>query len=245
VDITNQAMLFAATLLLCFFPFAIVATALAGKPMAKVLASRLGLNEQASAAVGRLFNSTAATSEAVTGSASAVFFVFGGLAAATALQVLYERTFGLERGGATDVIRRLAWLAVLLGVSFLAGWAARWLHRHGGDLLLVFLGLIVYTGFSWSTMWFLLHGRISWLALFPAALATGIFWLGMHAAFALFFSRMVISEDREYGPIGTVFALMAYLIAVGVVVILGAVVGIIWREEGWSVRRTFRRTRAR
>jgi membrane protein len=83
-------------------------------------------------------------------------------------------------------------------------------------------------------MWLLLAGRISWRTLFPAACATGVFWLGMEVAFSFFFSGMVISESREYGPIGVVFALMAYLIAIGVVVILGAVVGLVWQERGLS-----------
>jgi hypothetical protein len=38
----------------------------------------------------------------------------------------------------------------------------------------------------------------------------------------------------EYGPIGMIFALMAYLIAIGVVVILGAVTGLIWQDRGLS-----------
>ena len=49
--------------------------------------------------------------------------------------------------------------------------------------------------------------------------------------FALFFSGIVTSGDRRYGPIGIIFALLSYLIAIGVVVILGAVVGLAWQER--------------
>jgi uncharacterized BrkB/YihY/UPF0761 family membrane protein len=41
----------------------------------------------------------------------------------------------------------------------------------------------------------------------------------------------VVSNENKYGPIGVVFALMSYLIAVGVVIILGAVVGMVWNER--------------
>jgi membrane protein len=58
-----------------------------------------------------------------------------------------------------------------------------------------------------------------------------VFYLGMDAVFALAFSGMVTSNDQKYGPIGIVFSLMSYLIAIGVVVILGAVTGLVWQER--------------
>ena len=53
----------------------------------------------------------------------------------------------------------------------------------------------------------------------------------MEAVFSLFFSAMVISDDNKYGPIGIIFALLSYLIAIGVVVILGAAAGLVWHER--------------
>jgi len=53
----------------------------------------------------------------------------------------------------------------------------------------------------------------------------------MEAVFSLFFSAMVISDDNKYGPIGIIFALLSYLIAIGVVVIMGAVAGLVWQER--------------
>ena len=54
---------------------------------------------------------------------------------------------------------------------------------------------------------------------------------------------MVISNSKEYGPIGIIFALMAFLIAIGVVVILGAVTGIVWQERGLSFAAAFKKLR--
>ena len=102
------------------------------------------------------------------------------------------------------------------------------------------VALIYFTGYWWFTLWLLLAGRVPWRRLFPCACATGLFWLGMEAVFALFISRMVISENQEYGPIGIVSALMAYLIAIGVVIILGAVVGLVWLERGLSFKAALR-----
>ena len=65
-----------------------------------------------------------------------------------------------------------------------------------------------------------------------SAVATALFWIGMEVVFSIIFSNTVISDNNKYGPIGVVFALMSWLIAIGVVVILGAVAGIVWRDRG-------------
>ncbi len=231
MDVINQGMLFAATLLLCLFPFLIVVSALADRSVVNALTRFTGLNGQAAADADHLFASSAATASAVVGTASMVFFVLGGIAAATALQQIYERAFDLPHRGMKDIPRRLAWLAVLIGASLLTGWAAPGLGHAGGPALVAAAGLVWSTGFWWVTMRILLARRVSWRALFPAACATGVLYVAMEVVFSLFFSAMVISDDNRYGPIGVIFALLSYLIAIGVVVILGAVVGLVWHER--------------
>ena len=231
MDVINRGMVFAATLLLCLFPFLIVVSALAGRPAAQSLTRYTGLNSQAAADIGYLFASPAATTSAVAGTASMVFFVFGGIAAAAALQQIYEQAFDLPHRRIKDLPHRLAWLAVLIAASLLAGWAGPWLRHAGGSALLAAAGLVWAIGFWWLTMRILLAGRISCRALFPAACATGVLYVAMQTVFSLVFSAMVISDEHTYGPIGTIFALLSYLIAIGVVVILGAVAGRAWRER--------------
>jgi membrane protein len=230
MDFMNRGMLFAAVLFLCFFPFLIIVDALAGRSATTRLLRRLGLDQAAAAEVSHLFTSSSATSSAITG-ISWLIFVLGGIAAAAALQGLYERAFDLDGRGMKDLPRRLIWLAVLVGSAYLAGLAGPSLRGSGGPVLLFVIGLIAFTVFSWFTMWFLLAGRISWRDLFPAALATAIFWIGMEVVFSIIFSSMITSDSKKYGPIGVVFAFMSWLIAVGVVIILGAVVGVVWRER--------------
>ena len=231
MDFINRGMVFAATLLLCLFPFLIVVSALAGRPAAQSLTRYTGLNSQAAADIGHLFASPAATTSAVVGTASMVFFVFGGIAAAAALQEIYEQAFDLPHRRIKDLPHRLAWLAALIGASLLTGLAGPGLRHAGGPALLAVAGLVWATGFWWLTMRILLAGRISWRALFPAACATGVLYVAMQTVFSLVFSAMVISDEHTYGPIGTIFALLSYLIAIGVVVILGAVAGRAWHER--------------
>ena len=84
---------------------------------------------------------------------------------------------------------------------------------------------------------------ISWRDVFPAVVATAVFWLGMEAVFSVIFSGMVTSYDTKYGPIGVVFALRSWLIAIGVVIILGAAAGIVWQERNLSFRAALKKLR--
>jgi membrane protein len=231
MDFINRGMLFAATLLLCLFPFLIVVRALAGRPALNTLTQYTGLNGQAAADMNHLFASSAATASAVVGTASMVYFVLGGIAAATALQQIYEQAFDLPHRGMSAIPHRLAVLGVLLASSLLTGWAGPGLRHAGGPVLLAAAGLVWSTGFWWLTMHILLAGRISWRELLPAAIATGVLYVSMEVFFSFFLSGMVVSNDKKYGPIGIVFALLSYLIAIGVVVILGAVLGLVWQQR--------------
>ena len=239
LDFINKGMLFAAVLLLCFFPFIIVGNALAGQSAVTGLVRHLGLNQQAAKDVSDLFASSSTTSNAVTGTAY-VFFILGGIAAASAVQDLYERSFELEARGLKDIFRRFVWLVVTIAFVSLSAVAGPWLHNAIGLWLVAILALLGLTFYWWLTMWFLLSRRVSWRALFPSAVATALFWVGMEVVFSFIFSGTVISDDKKYGPIGVVFALMSWLVAIGVVIILGAVVGLVWREQDLSFSRAFR-----
>jgi membrane protein len=241
VDFLNQGMIFAGTLLLCAFPFLIVVDALHGQSTARGLGRRLGLNRQAAGDIGHLFTSSHATVASVTGVAW-VFLVLSGYSLAASLQGLYHRVFGLDSRTTRDAPRALIWLVLLVAWLVASGWAGPRI-RKGGPVEFAVVGLVLFTLFWWFTMWLLLAGRIPWRRLLPCAVATGVFWLGMEAVFAVIFSGMVTSDHNEYGPIGTVFALMSYLIAIGVVVILGAVTGLVWQERGLSFRAAVRKLR--
>ena len=160
MDFINKGMLFAAILLLCFFPFLIVANALAGRSAVTGMVRRFGLNQQAASDVSHVFASSQATSSSITG-AGYVLFVLGGLAAATAVQDLYERAYGLPSRGIKDMPRQAVWLAVVVGFAVLAGWAGPHLGDAGGPVLLGLIGLVALVAFWWFTMWFLLAGRVS------------------------------------------------------------------------------------
>jgi membrane protein len=115
--------------------------------------------------------------------------------------------------------------------------------RAGGPVLFSSAVLVAFTGFWWFAMRFLLGGRVAWRRLFPCAVASGLCWLGMVAVFAATFPGMVISSDDRYGPMGIMFDLLSSILAVGVVIILGAVTGLVWQERGLSFPAALRKMR--
>lgn len=235
LDFMNEAFILAALLLLAFFPFLIVVSALANRSVARGLASRIGLNHQASEIVGHLFNSAATTSNALT-AGSIVTLVFGAFAISGTLQALYEKIFSLDNRGMRDIHRLLVWVAITCLGSWGAGALARPIRNSdAGPVLLGIVSFVSVTLFFWWTMHFLLGARVSWRDLLPCALATAFCWIGLGVFSSFYFSNAVISNNRTYGEIGTIFTLMSWLIAVGVVVILGGVAGVMWNE--WREKR--------
>jgi membrane protein len=243
VDFISQAMVLASTLLLCAVPFFLIVTALAGQSAASSLSRRMGLDEQAAADVGKLFASSSAISNAVTG-LSWVFFVLAGLAGAKAVQQLYQRVFDVQARGAADSVRALVWLALVVGVLFAVSGAGPGL-RGTGPVLFWIAHTVLSIGFFWLSMWFLLAGKIAWRRLLPCAVATGVCWVGMMAVFAVIFSGLTVSYAERHRLIGTVFALMSFFIAIGVVLVLGAALGLVWTEHGLSFRSALGRERRR
>jgi membrane protein len=229
-DIIDRGMLFAAVLLLCFIPFLLVLQSLAGRTRASGFIMRFGLTGEAAHAVRQALTSPSTTSAAIDG-LSWVFFIVGGIAAAAAIQELYERVFEVQGRGFRDMPQRIIWLAVAVGAVSLSAWAQPWLHSVGGPVLVGLVALIGGTAFWWFSMWLLLACKLRWRELFPSALATGVCWLGMQIAFRLTLSSTIVSDYKKYGSIGVVFAIMSLLIAIGVVIMLGALLGVVWRER--------------
>ena len=230
-DFMSKAIMLAAILLLCFIQFTFVVSAFTGRTGDVTgLVRRLGLNHEAARDVSAIFAPAHATTSSISG-AGYVLFILGGIAAASAIQDLYEKVYGLDALGMKNLVRQLAWLAWFIGGSLLVAAVAPSLHRLGGQGLLWALGFVVWFVGWWVSMWLFTAGRVAWRELFPSAVATAVCWTGMYAVFHLVFSSSITSDYKKYGPIGVVLALMSFFIAIGVVIVLGAVFGIVWRER--------------
>ncbi|MFF8280952.1 YhjD/YihY/BrkB family envelope integrity protein [Streptomyces lateritius] len=226
LDFLGNCFQLAALALLCFFPLLIVVTTAAGRDAAATVAGWLGLDQQASQAVASLFaegeNSGSLTL------ASAGMLLVGGVAVADTLQNWYQRLFDVPRRGWRDLPAQLAWLTLLFvyaGVQAVVG------RLLGHVLAQAPFGLLTATGFWWTTMYVLLAPAVPWRALLPAAVVTALCWTGLGVFSTFYFSQTIVVNSEKYGPIGVVMVILSWLVAVGVVIHLGAVVGRMYAER--------------
>jgi membrane protein len=239
LDFMNQAILFGAGLLISLLPFLVLLSAFASERVDDDLALHLGLDHRAATIVSHLFNQAPAkvTSGMIL---SFIIMLAGTLTVAASLQQIYEKVFDQpHKGGMRVVPRYFVWILVMVAVGGLVSFIGRPVRNlPGGFALIEVLTLAVFAPFMWWTMHFLLAGRVPWARLLPSAVATGLFAAGLGVFSALYFSATIISDDHIYGPIGAVFSLVTWMIAIGAVIILGSVAGELWYERSIRDRKS-------
>ncbi|MFI9720864.1 YhjD/YihY/BrkB family envelope integrity protein [Streptomyces sp. NPDC052396] len=229
VDFFGNSFQLAALAILCFFPLLIVISTAADRSTATVIAGWLGLDHQAAKAVATLFNS-GHNSSGLT-AVSVVMLVFAAMTVAGTLQGWYQKVFAVSVHGWRLLAVRLVWLASLLAYSVAHAVAGRALSKAGGPVLQFLAGLVLATLFWWWSMTVLLAGTVPGRRLFPAALVTAVCWMGLGVFSALYFSAAIVTNERRYGPIGVVMVILSWVVAVGVVIHLGSVVGCRYLER--------------
>ena len=128
--------------------------------------------------------------------------------------------------GWLNVLRWLVWALAAAAEVYVDAVISRPLRdRPTGRVFLGLGNLVIVNALFWWGLHFLLHGREPWRRLFPATLATGVFWVGLGAFASLYFSSTLVSDSHLYGTIGVVFTLVTWFIAMGAVITLGAVFG--------------------
>jgi membrane protein len=231
LDFVNQATLLGAGLLASLLPFLILLSAFANKRVDDDIALRLGLDHRAEAIVEQLFHSSPATVSVATLS-SLLFVAAGTVAVASSLQQIYEKVFRQPRRGMRDLPRLLIWVAAVCGVVAFQSMVGRPVRNAwGGRGVIDLVTFAVYTPFFWWSMHFLLAGRVGWRRLLPSAVATGSLLTVLGIVSEFYFSSMIITDSRTFGDIGAVFALLTWLIAMGVAIILGALAGAVWHNR--------------
>ena len=230
LDFVNSIVLFGASLLLSVLPFIILLSSLADRRIDTDLSRHIGLDHQGARIFSQLFRSSPTHSAAPIVTAL-IFALAGTMAVAGSLQVIYEQVFGQPHRGWRDVLRFLTWAGVLFGVLVAESILSSPVHAAGGA---VAQGLVSYAGtaaFFWWTMHFLLAGRVPWHRLIHAAILTALFWIGLELLSSVYFSAAIVSDSRLYGTIGVVFSLLTWFIAIGAVIVLGAVGGATWDQR--------------
>jgi membrane protein len=230
----DQIVLFGAGLLVSLLPFLILLSAFASNRVDDDIALRLGLNRQASGIMTHLLTSAPASLNVATAT-SLLFVAAGTLAVAGSLQQIYEKVFHQEHRGLRGVYRLLIWVVALcLVVAFesVVGRPVR--DASAGAGLVELITFAIWTPFFWWTMHFLLAGRVPWRRLLPSAVFTGAFYAGLGVFSKFYFSATITSDSKTYGTIGAILGILTWFVAIGAVIILGAVAGVVWEDRKTS-----------
>ena len=238
VDFGNRIVLFGASMLLSVLPLIVLLSAFANSRVDDDISRHLGLNNQGARIVGGLFRTSAASFNFAV-LLSLLLSLAGTIAVARSIQVVYERAFDRSPAhGIRNLLRCLVWVSSLAGLLIADALYSKSLRsRPAGPLVLGLVDFAVLLLFFWWSFHFLLVGRESWRRIVPSAIATALFWIGLGVVASIYFSSNIVSDSRLYGTIGVVFSLMTWFIAIGAVITLGAVAGVVWQSRRSARRR--------
>jgi membrane protein len=225
------------------FPLLLFATAVlgffaAGNPnLAGSVVDELGLTGDAAQAV----RDTIAAAEGSRRTASVIGVVgllWSGLGLVAALQYAINTSWQATGHGWKDKLKGLLWLggATLLflgsfAVSAALNFLPAWLSPVN---ILVGLGLN-FALWLW-TMKSLSNRDVGWKSLVPGAAVGALGFEVLKLVGSVYVPRLVASSSALYGSLGVVFALLAWLLFFGRLIVYSAVVNVVrWEEDHGTV----------
>jgi membrane protein len=195
------------------------------------IARHLGLSAQGTRVVDGLFEASSSSFNLAVLIGLLLSFA-GTIAVGRSVEMIYEKAFDqppLSRG--EGWLRCTVWVVVISGVLIADGAIDTALRRDAGSGVFGLVEFVLFTLLFWWSVHFLLAGRESWRAVRPAAIATGLFWVGLGVFAAFYFSTTIVDDSKTYGTIGVTFTLVTWFIAIGAVISLGAVAGAVWHKR--------------
>lgn len=196
------------------------------------LVDQLGLRGESA----KMMTDAVAAAERSRKAASIVGFLgllWSGLGLVGALQFAYNSVWQVKDRGMKDKAFGLAWLAGA-AVLFVGGAAAttalRWLPGFLAPVGILVTFAVSFGLWLW-TLRVLPNTRLPWRDLVPGALFGAIGLEVLKVVGAYYVPRAVASSSQLYGSLGIVFAVLAWLLIFGRLVVYSAVVNVV-RYEG-------------
>ncbi|WP_411102949.1 YhjD/YihY/BrkB family envelope integrity protein [Streptomyces sp. cmx-4-9] len=196
----------------------------------------LGLQDAALDQVRDVYAGTDPTALAGTGAVGVVVTLVSATACSRALQTTCERSWHLPKAGARlTAWRWAAWLGMWLAALVFQGalQTAFGTSRVVGFVLAAVSGVLLW----WWTQHLLLGGRVPWLPLLPGAVLAGFGAELLVLGSKVYMPGAVERSMQEFGPLGSVFVLLSWLIALFFVIAAAIAVGQVLAHEPWAVRR--------
>ncbi|MEU6769892.1 YhjD/YihY/BrkB family envelope integrity protein [Streptomyces sp. NPDC046759] len=195
-----------------------------------------GLTGPARSELEQVFRPTSGELQQTTGVVGGLMVLLSATAVSRALQRLCRRAWEIPRSGTRIAPWRwLAWLVLWLAALLLQGplhqgfGAGAWL-----GVPLVFVSEVVLW---WWTQHLLLGGRVGWKPLLPGALVTAVVLTALAVTARLYMPRALNNALADYGPVGSVFVLLSWLIVVCVAASVSVSAGAVLAQEPFLARR--------
>ena len=228
VQLTKQALLLAAYALMLLVPALVTLAAVV--PLGSeggavsVFVQRAGLTPQATHDLQQLFPTTATVSGATT-TIGVILTVIFTVRWPIALQRGFELAWDLPHVGGRGMWRPLVWLLGFLVLAAAATLVTPVLEGGAWLVAMLAVGTPLAIAWAWWTQHLLLAGRVTWTHLLPGALLIGLGLVGLRLAATVVLSPAITSHYRQYGPLGIVFVILSWFVALGVVMLGGTLVG--------------------
>lgn len=178
--------------------------------------------------------STAEESRAAASIVGVAGLLWTGLGLVAALQYVYDTTWQVTGRGLKDKAVGFLWLlgaAVLFAASFGVTSFIGALPGFLAPVNLVVGVALSFTLFLW-TMKILPSRDVGWKALAPGAVVGAVGLEILKVVGGIYVPRLVASSSATYGSIGIVFAILAWLLLFGRLIVYSSVVNVVRWEEG-------------
>jgi membrane protein len=222
---------------LSLFPLLLVGIAVAGflqansSDFAGRAIDSLGLHGEA-ASQFRTALETASHSRKATSVVGVLGLLWASLGFTGALRLAFNTAWQVPDRGVRDKAVGLLWLGgagLLFAAGALLTAAARWLPAFGRPLALC-VGLFIAFGLFLWTSRILPNVDVGWRALVPGAVFGAIGLLALQIVGAYVVPRTVASASALYGTLGIVFAILAWLVFFGRLIVYAAVLDVVLYE---------------
>jgi YihY family inner membrane protein len=200
----------------------------------------LGLDGEAADAIKNAVN-TAKDTGAVAGPIGIVGLLWSGLGLVTALQYALNQAWQVEERGIKDKAVGMAWLiggAVLFVGASAATTVLNWLPGFVAPVGIV-IGLGVNFVLWLWTMKVLPNRQLPLRAFIPGAIFGAIGMEVLKVIGGIYVPRAVAHSSELYGTLGVVFAVLAWLLFFGRLIVYAAVVNVVfWERRAGTVTTT-------
>lgn len=233
------------TAFITLFPLLLVAIAVigfvsaSGDDVAARVVENLGLTGRAARTVTDAI-ATAERSRRLASVIGVIGLLWTGLGLAGALAYAYNAAWQVKGRGIRDRAVSLAWFAglgVLAAATFATTSAIEWLGAAVAPLLLLAGVAINVALFLW-TSWILPNRRVGIRPLLPAAIVGSVVFEVLKVVGTLLIPRLVADSSALYGTLGVVFAVLAWLLILGRLVVYVAAIEVI----SWEAQRGTQKT---